>query len=167
MNENNKNREVKQVIVFRKDLLKGQNAIRKGKFGAQVAHASIGALMQESWKTHLNNHWKGNVHDIDKAEHDIRHWYFTFAENSPLDIWLNGIFTKIVLGIDADEKHTCDENLVALYEKIKKENPHIPICLITDCGKTEFNGISTNTCIGIGPWWSDEIDVFTKNLSLL
>ena len=36
----------KQVIVFRKDLLKGPNAIRKGKFGAQVAHASLGSLLK-------------------------------------------------------------------------------------------------------------------------
>ena len=36
----------KQVIVFRKDLLKGLNAIRKGKFGAQVAHASLSSLLK-------------------------------------------------------------------------------------------------------------------------
>ena len=36
----------KQVIVFRKDLLKGPNAIRKGKFGAQVAHASLSSLLE-------------------------------------------------------------------------------------------------------------------------
>ena len=43
--------ETKQVIVFRKDLLKGEHAIGKGKFAAQVAHASMGAL----FKHYINN----------------------------------------------------------------------------------------------------------------
>ena len=38
--------EVKQVIVFRKDLLKGEHAVRKGKIAAQVAHASLCALLK-------------------------------------------------------------------------------------------------------------------------
>ena len=51
--------------------------------------------------------------------------------------------------------------------KIKAENSNIPVTLITDCGLTEFHGVATNTCVGIGPWWSDEIDEFTKDLKLL
>ena len=47
---NNKDRAVKQVIVFRKDLLKGDHAIRKGKFAAQVAHGSLGALLKLAWR---------------------------------------------------------------------------------------------------------------------
>ena len=35
----------KQVIVFRKDLLKGDHSLRKGKIAAQVAHASLGSLL--------------------------------------------------------------------------------------------------------------------------
>lgn len=35
--------ETKQIIVFRKDLLKGEHGIRKGKFAGQVVHASLGA----------------------------------------------------------------------------------------------------------------------------
>ena len=81
--------------------------------------------------------------------------------NGYLDIWLNGIFTKIVVGIDNEEK------LLNLYEKITSERSDIPCALITDCGLTEFGGVPTNTCIGIGPFWSDEIDVFTKRLRLL
>lgn len=166
--------QVKQVIVFRKDLLKGDKSIRKGKFAAQVAHASVAALMQTAWK----NKFPSEI-DSDKM---INNWHFLFADTdeSPLNIWLNGNFTKIVLCIDEadvvekDKKgqtttvhYTADEMLVKLYNKIKTENPHIPISLITDCGLTEFHGTPTNTCIGIGPWWSEEIDVFTKNLLLL
>lgn len=36
--------QTKQVIIFCKDLLKGENGIRKGKFGAQCAHASLCAF---------------------------------------------------------------------------------------------------------------------------
>ena len=58
-------------------------------------------------------------------------------------------------------------NYLSVYETIKKERPDIPCVLITDRGLTEFNGIPTNTCIGIGPFWSKDIDVYTKHLKLL
>ena len=47
--------EVKQVIVFRHDLLK---SLRKGKIAAQVAHASLGALLKHSdryWDEEIKN----------------------------------------------------------------------------------------------------------------
>lgn len=164
-------RQVKQVIVFRKDLLKGDKAIRKGKFAGQVAHASVGALMECAWKN------KFHSADPDAKDKMINEWRFVFADtdNSPLNIWLNGIFTKIVVGIDEttiiennkEVKLTADENLVRLFNNIKQKNPSIPVKLITDCGNTEFHGVPTNTCIGIGPWWSDEIDMFTSDLQLL
>ena len=84
-----------------------------------------------------------------------------FEHNSYLDKWLNDKFTKICVSVDSEKE------LVKLYETIKKENPNIPIVLIEDCGLTEFHGVKTKTCIGIGPYWSDEIDVFTRNLKLL
>lgn len=148
----NEDRNVKQVIVFRKDLLKGENAIRKGKFAAQCCHASIGSLLTLF-----------EVKDGDKDNNDnIRNFYHLGVEKeSYLDKWLNGIFTKICLSVNSDEE------LVALYENIKNENPNIPCVLITDCGLTEFHGVPTNTCIGIGPYWSDEIDKFTSELKLL
>lgn len=39
--------------------------------------------------------------------------------------------------------------------------------MIEDNGLTEFHGVKTKTCIGIGPWVSEEIDKFTKHLKLL
>ena len=143
MSENN----VKQVIVFRKDLLKGEHAIRKGKFAAQCCHASLGALLKFFNRKHINNggYWKLNVE---------------FSDNGVLDKWLNGIFTKICLYVENDDE------LVALYNKITNESD-IPCVLITDAGNTEFHGVPTHTCIGIGPYWSDEIDEYTKDLKLL
>ena len=139
----NEDRKVKQVIVFRKDLVNGEKfSISLGKVGAQCAHASTAALLNLFNKS-------DNKYNLD------------FEPNGYLDKWLNGIFTKIVVGIDNEAK------LLNLYEKIKSERPDIPCALITDCGITEFDGVPTNTCIGIGPFWSDEIDVFTKRLRLL
>lgn len=144
---------VKQVIVFRKDLLKGEKAIRKGKFSSQCCHASLGALLSIFEKEEI---WEDESFPSVGTRYKLE-----FKHGSYLDEWLNGIFTKITLAVDNDEE------LVKLYKKIKKERPDIPCVLITDCGKTEFNGVPTNTCIGIGPYISEEIDVFTKDLKLL
>lgn len=93
----------KQVIVFRKDLLKGEHAIRKGKFAGQVAHASMASLLK----------------------------LFTIERTNA------------------------------------QEGKCIPYALITDCGKTEFGGTPTVTCLGIGPYLSEELDKITGNLPLL
>ena len=134
--------EVKQVIVFRHDLLK---SLRKGKIAAQVAHASLGALLK-----HSDRYWN----------EEINHYSinFKFPKDSILDKWLNGIFTKICLYVE-DEKE-----LLELHKKI--EAAGIPCTLITDAGNTEFHGVPTVTCLGIGPWWSEYIDEFTKDLKL-
>lgn len=146
-------KDVKQVIVFRKDLLKGENSIRKGKFGAMVAHASLGAVLSLFDKTEtfsqLTNKKESTVYKLE------------IPSGTYLDTWLNGIFKKICLSIDNEEE------LVRLYETIKNENPNIPIVMIEDCGLTEFHGVPTKTCIGIGPFYSDEIDKFTQYLKLL
>ncbi len=147
MTENIIKNNVKQVIVFRKDLLKGEHAIRKGKFAAQCCHASLGALLKLATR---NDNKYLNAHSI----------LFEFKTNSILDQWLNGIFTKICLYVENDNE------LVTLYNKITNESD-IPCVLITDAGNTEFHGVPTHTCIGIGPYWSDDIDEYTKDLKLL
>ena len=148
----------KQVIVFRKDLLKGPNAIRKGKFGAQVAHASLGALLklfsiykQEPVRLGLSG-------DVESKQVQYK-YNVTFGENTVLDDWLNGKFTKVVVSVDSDEE------LIALNKAL--DETYIPHALITDAGLTEFHGVPTNTCLGIGPYISEEIDKFTGNLPLL
>lgn len=144
----NEERNTKQVIVFRKDLLKGEHSLRKGKIAAQVAHASLGALLKWASRSHIptKTGYRASIE-------------FYFDNDSILNKWLNGIFTKICVMVDNEEE------LLKLYNKIKNES-NIPCVLITDAGNTEFHGVPTNTCIGIGPWWSDEIDVFTKDLLL-
>ena len=147
----------KQVIVFRKDLLKGPNAIRKGKFGAQCAHASLGALLT-LFSVYKQELVRLGTFDVEPGK--VQYEYnLTFGKDSILDDWLNGKFTKVVVSVDSDEE------LVALNKALNET--YIPHALITDAGLTEFHGVPTNTCLGIGPYEAEEIDKFTGNLPLL
>ena len=95
----------KQVIVFRKDLLKGPNAIRKGKFGAQVAHASLGSLLVLFEKTISYNYERDDFDKCNIDEDQPMYKYSTsFTQDSILYNWLNEQFTKIVVGIDYEEE---------------------------------------------------------------
>lgn len=143
----------KQVIVFRKDLLKGEHAIRKGKYAGQVAHASLASLLTLFNKTVSYN--------TDDTNHEDPTYTYSvsFGENSVLNDWLNGIFTKVVVSVPDED---------SLRELAKKcEEAGLPHYLITDCGNTEFHGVPTVTCLGIGPYLSEEIDKLTKDLPLL
>lgn len=117
--------ETKQIIVARGDLNYGS----RGKFAAQVAHASIAFLTNRLY------------FDPD--------WYsegsFTEAECD----WINGIFKKIVLRVDSEQE------LLDIHEEAQDAN--LSSFLITDRGLTVF-GEPTNTCVGIGPDWSELID---------
>lgn len=147
----------KQVIVFRKDLLKGPNAIRKGKFGAQVAHASLGALLT-LFSVYKQELVRLGTFDVEPGK--IQYEYsLTFGKDSVLDDWLNGKFTKVVVSVDSEEE------LLELNKAL--DDTFIPHALITDSGLTEFHGVPINTCLGIGPYEAEEIDKFTGNLPLL
>ena len=146
----NNDRQVKQVIVMRKDL-----KTRKGKYCSQASHASLGALLKCFKKEYITSYEGEDCEEPMGVKYSMN-----VFNDSYLDKWLNGIFTKITLSVDSEDE------LLSLYNTIKNERPDIPCVLITDCGLTEFNGVPTNTCIGIGPFWSDEIDTFTRHLSL-
>lgn len=140
---------VKQVIVVRHDLIKGPNAVRRGKMMAQVAHASLGALLT------CFNKLKCTYPSGDTTTR----YEMEFGPDCVLEYWLNGTFTKIVVYVPSDKE------LIELNKKCEELN--IPHSLITDCGQTEFHGIPTITCLGIGPYVSEEIDKITGNLPLL
>jgi PTH2 family peptidyl-tRNA hydrolase len=130
----------KQVLVVRKDL-----KMSKGKLAAQCSHASLGCIL----KRMPSQDCQYGVMRTIIIEHD-----------SAMDAWINGIFTKVCLGVQTEEE------LLEIYKKAQ-EFSHIPSVLITDAGKTVFNGVETNTVVGIGPGWSDEIDMITGDLKLL
>ncbi len=132
-------RPTKQVIVMRKDL-----NMRKGKMVAQGAHASLTALMNSAYLNPEDSGW---------------------CEYEPIRLWMADSFTKICVSVNSEE------GLVAIYEKVRERYKDLalpfPAALITDAGRTEFNGVPTKTCCAIGPWWADEIDEITGKLPLL
>lgn len=72
--------------------------------------------------------------------------------------WLNTGKTKVTVRVDSEEE------LMRIYESAI--NKGLEVCLITDSGKTEFNGVPTKTCLAIGPNRDNKIDPITGHLSL-
>lgn len=73
--------------------------------------------------------------------------------------WLLGAFTKIAVYVNSEEE---------LFDVMKKaKDAGLITALITDSGRTEFDGIPTNTCIAIGPATHEELLPITGNLKLL
>ena len=82
--------KIKQVIVLRKDL-----GMRKGKMVAQGAHASMKVF-------------------FDLMSRDVGGQY-TLRLHEVMVKWVEGLFTKVVLGVDSEE------DLLNLYNKAKKQ----------------------------------------------
>ena len=83
------------------------------------------------------------------------------GQSSEEDIieWLNGGQTKICLVVNSEDE---------LLELDKKATEMGLISnIITDAGRTEFNGVPTLTCCAIGPAWDDEVNEITGKLQLL
>jgi PTH2 family peptidyl-tRNA hydrolase len=132
--------KTKQVILVRKDL-----NMRKGKMIAQGSHASMKVILDIMRKYKTSD--KTTVYNLE------------FGEDSVLSEWLEGKFTKVCLGVNSKDE------LIEYYNKAKELS--IPCSLIIDSGLTEFNGVPTETCVAIGPYYSEEIDKITGNLKLL
>lgn len=131
---------IKQVIVVRADL-----NMRRGKESAQVAHASmkvfldIGEIIERSYDSPYGDRLVVNLTE-----------YMTY--------WLSHKFTKIVVAVNSEEE------LLEVYDNALSAG--IPCGLIQDEGLTEFNGVKTNTSIGIGPDDAVRIDNITGHLKL-
>jgi PTH2 family peptidyl-tRNA hydrolase len=135
----------KQVIVVRKDL-----KMRKGKMAAQVAHASLKVFFDK-----LN----GPLQDT-TAENQTECMYYEMGNFGPSVIdWIEGEFTKIVVGCDGEPE-------INRLEKVAK-TLGIPHAKIIDNGHTEFNGQKTVTCIAIGPARAALVDDITGGFKLL
>ena len=115
--------------------------MRKGKMCAQASHASMKVILD------LNkSSWKNEQLQVDY--------------DSRMKAWLvDGTFKKIVVGIGSEVE------LLDLYVRAQEQNIHR--ALIRDNGLTEFNGVLTNTCIALGPEYSDKLDLLTGHLKLL
>lgn len=114
--------------------------MRKGKMVAQGSHASLGVVMRiQEYLRNMRKHFE--------------HW------EEPYLAWFEGTFTKICVSVDSETE------LMRIYAEAEKAG--LPVKLITDAGRTEFNGVPTRTCLAIGPAWSDDIDRITGELKLL
>jgi len=114
-------KDVKQVIVIRKDL-----KMRRGKEIAQGSHASMAFLL------------KGD------------------ATQGEIDEWLKQGQTKVCLKIDNEE------DFYKIYKEAKENS--LIVNMITDAGRTDAGngrGNPTNTCLAIGPNYSEDIDKIT------
>ena len=128
--------EVKQVIVIRKDL-----NMRKGKMIAQGCHASMKVLLDRMYL----------------SEEGIS--YKTDILPEPMIKWMEGSFTKIVVG--------CNSKGELMELKAEADGLGIPNALMVDNGWTEFHNTTTITCLAIGPDNSDMIDKITGELQLI
>ena len=134
----------KQVIVVRKDL-----KMKHGKMAAQVAHASLGAIMSQGEIVQKLNH---------SGELSVRAFYMDVMHKPALDHWLFlDSFTKVCLAVHSEEE------LLALYEQVKTLG--LVHCLIKDSGRTVFSE-PTYTCLAIGPGVVESLDKYTGHLSL-
>lgn len=132
--------ETKQVIVVRKDL-----NMRKGKLAAQVAHASMAAILK-------------CFSEVRNVGEKRSYFGAGFSFYEPIYLWLTGSFTKIVVSVNSIEE------LLELEAKCKEAE--LLHALITDNGKTEFK-IPTITCLAVGPDFSERVDKITGGLNLL
>lgn len=117
-------REIKQVMVVRKDLKMGV-----GKTAAQTAHASLLS-------------------------------YIDMAKTHPRLVkkWLSEGGTKIVLKTETPEQFS------DLKKKLRDDG--LPFKVVKDAGQTQVPP-GTETAIGIGPFYIEEIDKVTSTLKLL
>jgi peptidyl-tRNA hydrolase, PTH2 family len=72
--------------------------------------------------------------------------------------WLDTGEKKIVLKVENED------DLVKLFKAF--EFKKVPCALVSDAGLTQLPP-GTKTALGIGPWRSSEIDMFTRGLKLL
>ncbi len=136
MDEAAEQRSTKQVIVIRRDL-----GMRRGKEIAQGAHASMAWLRQRVMPLLTPAGAAG------QAE-------FSAAERA----WLEGSLRKVTVKVGSEGE------LLAVYQKAIEAG--LVAHLITDRGLTEFGGVPTRTCLGVGPDYDDLIDPVTGDLEL-
>ena len=130
----------KQVIVIRKDL-----NMSAGKLAAQVSHASMGSFFNSTEK----------IYDVFDGSNITS---FDIPKDTACSDWTNGSFAKVVVYVKSEQ---------ALLNVLKKaQDKNLPCALITDEGRTEFNGVPTNTCLGIGPCYPEDFEGVTSKLRL-
>jgi len=149
------NEEPKQWIVMRTDL-----KMRKGKMIAQGAHASMKVFFNCGWVKTKYPEVGTQVGPAARMQgKPLPRPQFTAALTRPMVEWMNGDYTKISVRVESEDE------LDVVFNKA--EEAGLPCALITDLGKTEFNGVSTKTCCAIGPCYPSEVKDIVGHLKLL
>ncbi len=150
----------KQILVWRKDLrnTKGEK-VRSGKVAAQLAHASLGAILnfgtiRENVSIGTEKQFSDNT-----ASMYERVMIIPLDVDSPLDEWLSTRFTKVAVTVNSEEE------LLEIYQKALDNN--VNVTLIQDCGLTEFGNVPTYTCLALGPDLPEVLDPIARHLPLL
>jgi PTH2 family peptidyl-tRNA hydrolase len=128
----------KQVLVMKK-FPKDRN-MRTGKYVAQGAHASTGAMLSLGG---MSKDGKSFVIPLD---------------NPFVREWIVGNFKKVACYVETDQE------LVEIYNQAKRAG--LACSLIKDAGLTEFKGEPTLTAVGIGPDNEEAINKITGHLPL-
>lgn len=118
--------------------------VRKGKLIAQGAHASLISFIKAQGYAEL-------LHD----PNSIADYKYDAISTK----WFKEKQTKICVYVNSEKE------LDEIYAKAQAAG--LPSTLVIDAGLTEFNGIPTKTCVGIGPAEAEEIDKITGGLPLL
>ena len=119
--------------------------MRKGKIASQVAHASMGVLLNQAHTQHNS--------EIGLPE-------LVIPMNPAMKEWLQGAFTKVVVYVNSNE------DWYELLETLDNQS-ELPYYKITDNGATEFGDVYTDTCVAIGPAEDWKIDDITGGYKLL
>ena len=114
--------------------------MRRGKEIAQGAHASMAWLRQRV----LQGLTTSGAGLVERSE----------VERT----WLERTNRKVTVKVSSEEQ------LMAVYQQALRAG--LVAHLITDGGLTEFGGVPTRTCLGIGPDYDDRIDPVTGALEL-
>jgi PTH2 family peptidyl-tRNA hydrolase len=132
--------EPKQILIWRADLRNTEgHKCRTGKIVAQLAHASMKAILDIGW----------NSTDT----------FVIPLIRSELVEWLNGRFTKVTVCVNSEQE------LLDIYQKAKDAN--LLCSLIQDAGLTEFGGVPTHTAVAIGPAYPKDVNPITSHLKTL
>jgi peptidyl-tRNA hydrolase, PTH2 family len=127
---------VKQVIVIRRDL-----KMRRGKEIAQGSHAS-GAWLAQLVVAGLDPITGSATIELDPVA----------------QVWATTSFRKVTLQVRTEA------DLLELHAKAVRAG--LRSFVITDSGKTEFDGVPTLTALAIGPNLASAIDEITGELSI-
>lgn len=148
----------KQVIILRTkypDGRGGQMGMRTGKIAAQVAHASMKVFFDRKI-TQLGGYRIDAYLERAEGRPDFpedTEYLLAIPLNAEMHSWVNGVFTKVVVGVETEEA------LLRCHELAKAAG--LPTAVIQDMGATEFHGVPTYTTCAIGPADAAEIDKIT------